>query len=85
MLTQSKPSLSMSIWQEALEAAKAREGDMRRECQLMAGDAKAKVSSMMELMRSQRMMLSQKLMQSHKHSFELQSALADARRAAGQG
>ena len=51
----------------------------------MAGETRAKVSSMMELMKAQRIGLSQKLVQSHRYSSELITALNAARRAAGQG
>lgn len=66
--------------QEALEAAEGREDEMRRELHLVSGEAKARVASVMELMKSQRIKLSQKLLQSQQYSSELASALAEARR-----
>lgn len=63
------------VWQEALEAAKLREEDLRIECQNMVGEQKARVASIMDLMKSQRLTLSHKLMQSQQYIAELVSAL----------
>lgn len=66
--------------QEALQIAQAREEEVRTECHLLRGEAKAKVECVMELMKSQRLKLSQKFMQSKQQTNNLRVALAEARR-----
>ena len=58
---------------------------MKKECHLLRGEAKAKVDSIMELMKSQRLKLSQKFLQSQKQSDKLRIALAEARQSPNQG
>ena len=71
--------------QEALQIAQAREEEVRTECHLLRGEAKAKVECVMELMKSQRLKLSQKFMQSKQHTDNLRVALAEARRSPNHG
>ena len=67
------------MFQEALQTAQDREEEMKKECHLLRGEAKAKVECIMELMKTQRLKLSQKFLQSQKQSDKLRLALAEAR------
>ena len=75
----------MLLVQEALQIARGREEDMKKECHHLRGEAKAKVECMMELMKSQRLKLSQKFLQSRQQTDRLRVALAEARQSPIQG
>ena len=62
--------------QEALEAAKAREAELEQEHRAMAGEMQARVGSVMDLMKTTRLSLSQKLMQSQSTCEALAQELA---------
>lgn len=67
---------SASVLQEALESAKGREAELEAQQEAMAGEMRARVASVMDLMKTTRLSLSQKLMQSQSTCQALAQELA---------